>query len=139
MAGFKLIYTVFAAIIFVVVVVFSYSFTASSIQEVGVKMMNSSQELEVIDVPHIIERCFKGENDSISANFLDEKVSMGEDVCGICKICITRVMAKLTDLETDKEWTFGEAEKDYFHSIFVSIKVNEKIHVGRLYVQMEKI
>ena len=134
---------VLSFIILVTVVLSFGSFLSGQVHSYGEFASSSAETLNSIDAAHLIENCFSSETGIIEWSFLRE--NKNKNVCEIeeCQICAFDIGLKVVvlDIETGTNplvsWSFGfENTKGTDHEIFVNIREEGNIHIGKMYVQI---
>jgi len=141
---FALIHTVMAVIAFTLIVIFLlFGFIEGLTQ--SVVMLEGTEKVNSVHIPHLIERCLKEDNDYISESYLDSL--NGEDIAAFCGIKEFYVKAdvilyKRSDEGVDvKKWTFGPREElRYPFEIYTNIMGEDgNIHVGKIKTTLEVV
>lgn len=123
--------TIVAVVIFFVILV---GYTVTNLSETEVIDKTVTDKQNTITATHLIEDCLKNDKKFVEKEFLDS--SLNSNFCDLCQICNLDVTAMVVNLKTNDEWNFGySGNDDNLHSIFTSIKVDNEVHLGKLYVE----
>lgn len=124
----------FSVIIFVMVVGTLIALLYNQMLSVSAKISTSKDELEIVDIAHLVRGCFAGNSTAINATLFGQ--NRNADVSRMCGIQRSGIFVRLKDLETRQEWTIGDEKNAHAHSIFVPILNNNKVDLGELNVRI---
>ncbi len=116
-----------AVIIFVFSLIALGTLVLSNYIHYTVALDSLGEETLVIDAAYLFHNCLKGPGQAIDTASLD-----GFDI-STCRL--PGFYLEVQDIESGKEWTFGEESGDREHSILVELDSEEGMHLGRLYVR----
>ena len=125
----------FAALITVFFVLGVLAILKTALIQVEAEMKTAQETLDVVDMAHFIRGCIS-EDGIVDSEWLErnkEKNSFRE-ILEAGQDCRRDVSVKVTDMNDGKKWEWGH--QDNGHSIFVSIRAGNEVHLGRLDVSI---
>ncbi len=124
------LYTAFAAIIIAAVISFSFVWYMASLVQTRIEIKTTQTELNKMTLLRATELCLKFGQDIITASLLNQK--QGQNMCDLCGLCDVK-KAWIEDIENGQKWFF-DSEDIASASMLTNIAVDDKIHIGRIYV-----
>jgi hypothetical protein len=152
MGDYQLIYTAIAAIVFSAAIIGGRFILVSNFLDADVESKSTSRELRAMTLSYSVLDCLRGDEKDVEAQFLE--ANDGRSLCDLCRICSAVSEAKVTDLESGKEWDFKPGlvdrsgaylkeklmlwDSDRFRkdfSVYTNIDYGGYSHIGRIDVR----
>jgi hypothetical protein len=126
------LYTTFAAIAVAAIISFVFIWYMASLIQTRIEIKTTQAELNKMALLRAVEKCLKFDQEYITASILNDKQK--QNICSLCNLCDVK-KTWIEDIETGQKWFF-DSEGIISASLSTNIEIDNKIHIGVIYVEM---